>query len=213
MADELMLRWQKLWQRFGVEEAKTTGENLLSVWQQGNRHYHSVDHLQAVLRELDWAKENMKEDARAFDLVELALWYHDAIYDAKAKDNEEQSAQLFERDARKLELPEKDIADVANLIRLTAGHAGAKTFAEKLMMDCDLAILGADRESFDRYDRGIAKEYNHVAAPLYALGRRKVLKGFLDRLQIFQTPAFREKYESQARENLARAVGLKGIPG
>lgn len=214
----LLPRWQALWQRFGAEDTglAAAGWQIIDAYSTG-RHYHSQEHLASVLAELDWAKSaldksgelsNISADARQrlFDTVELALWYHDVVYDAKAKDNEAQSRNLFLSDAKKFGLPAAIRDEVAALIDLTAHHKDAKTLAERLMTDCDLAVLGGSPAAFCKYDTGIRKEYAHVPPAVYKVARRDVLKSFLDQAHIFKTAAFRQKLEKAARKNLSGAI-------
>ena len=217
----LLPRWQALWQRFGVENAglAAAGQEVIKAYKDG-RYYHSQDHLASVLIELDWAKGALEKsgelsglsiDARQklFDTVELALWYHDVVYDAQAKhgDNERKSRDLFLSDAEKFGLPAPIRQEIASLIDLTAHHKDAKTLAERLMTDCDLAVLGASPAVFHQYDLDIREEYKHVPLPDYKTARRDVLAGFLKQKPIFKTAAFRKKLEAQAEKNLKGAIG------
>lgn len=217
-------RFERLWQRFGVHDPETrqAGLALLAAYDGPGRHYHNVAHLDDVLQKLDWAKKALgetgelqmmapEETAKMFDVIELALWYHDAVYDAKAKDNEAKSRDWFLSDAHEFGLAPALQKDIAALIDLTAHHKEARTLPECIMTDCDLAILGAAKPAFDAYDAGIGQEYAHVPAPLYAAGRAAVLKGFYDQPQIFKTDAFRKAYEAQARQNLAPPGGLPAM--
>lgn len=212
-------RWQALWQRMGGDAEKAAGflSPLLAAYAGEGRHYHTTTHLQDVLQQLDWAKQALEtsgeldgiDDAareRMFDAIELSLWYHDAVYDAKAKDNEEKSRDWLLKDAKEAGLQEDAVKAAAHLIDLTAHHKDAKTLEERIMTDCDLAILGADEKSFAVYDANIRKEYAHVPAPAYRTGRSKVLKGFLNQQHIFKTKAFRDAREEQAKANLAAAT-------
>lgn len=217
----LRLRWRNLWRRLGaladddaIDGALTP---LLSAWGEPGRFYHTRDHLDDVLRKLDWGKHGLRrteelsaltetEWRRMFDTVELALWYHDAVYDPREKDNEAKSRDWLLEDARRLELPDDAAIEAARLVDLTAQHGESPTLAGRVMTDCDLAILGAPPEIFARYDEDIRKEYAHVPLPVYRAARKKVLKGFLVRLPVFRTRAFRAEYEEQARGNLARAT-------
>ncbi|KKL22586.1 hypothetical protein LCGC14_2433980, partial [marine sediment metagenome] len=54
------------------------------------RHYHGWPHIMACLEELDL--EPLSRDPRT---LELAFWYHDAVYDSRAADNEQRSADLL----------------------------------------------------------------------------------------------------------------------
>jgi len=218
--DPLLPRWQALWQRFGIENAglAAAGQQVIDAYGEG-RYYHSQDHLASVLTELNWAKDALdksgelsglstSERQELFDTVELALWYHDVVYDAKSRhgDNETQSRDLFLSDAEKFGLSVSVRQEIASLIDLTTHHKDAKTLTERLMTDCDLAILGASPAVFKKYDADIRKEYAHVPPDLYAIKRPEVLKGFLDQKPVFKTIAFQQKLEAQAEKNLENAI-------
>jgi predicted metal-dependent HD superfamily phosphohydrolase len=220
MNTEMLGQFESAWRRLGVENAQLSafGGKVLSSYDEKSRFYHSTAHLQDVLAKLNWARGEMKnntpellaipeaERAKFFDVIELALWYHDVVYDAKAKDNEAQSRNLFLTHARQAGLDENIQKEVAHLIDITAHHKEAKTLAEKIMTDCDLAVFGADAKTFKAYDDNIRREYAHVPAAVYGPVRRSVLKGFLDQKEIFKTPAFRKAFEKQAQDNLKNAT-------
>lgn len=213
MTDDLLIRYRALWQRFGVDDPAlpAAGQRVIDAYHAPTRHYHDGAHLRDVLTKLDWARDAVQDTtpedrAQMFDIIELALWYHDVVYDATAKDNEAQSRDMMWTDARRFGLSDDIARTAADLIDLTAHHAQARTLPEKIMTDCDLAILGAHTAAFQKYDAGIRAEYAHVPAPLYQTVRRQVLKGFLDQPQIFKTEAFRTAFEAQARQNLRSAT-------
>ncbi|HRJ66341.1 MAG TPA: hypothetical protein PLW48_04325 [Alphaproteobacteria bacterium] len=216
----LVERFQSLWQRLGAEDGAgvaAAGARLLALYAAPARAYHNQTHLEDVLAKLDWAQSALVHSGelsgldstarrRLFDTLALALFYHDAVYDAKAKDNEAQSREMMKRDAAAFGINNALIADAARLIDLTAHHGAAARLDEKIMADCDLAILGAAPEGFKKYDAAIRTEYAHVPAPLYAAGRAKVLQGFLDTPQLFKTRAFADSFDAAARRNLAAAL-------
>lgn len=223
----LLLRWTQLMARLDVHghEPLVFGMNVVEEYQRAGRFYHNETHLRDVLQKLDWARQaladsgelkglDLMQQRRMFDTIELALWYHDVIYDAKAKDNEARSSALLREHAAQLGIPADIIAQASNLVDITAHHGQAKTLAECILTDCDLAILGADKKTFKAYDDNIRKEYAHVPAPLYKQGRAKVLKGFLAQDPIFKTQAFRDSFETAAKKNLKDATtgfSLRGI--
>ena len=150
--------------------------------------------------------------------VYLAVLYHDAIYQPGRKDNEVLSAR-FAMDQVTQWLPEHgiDTLRVAELINLTARHGqfspadfGEDGFAldARHFLDCDMAILGAEPEAFDAYDRGIAEEYRgHIPGFLFRLNRKRFLKGLLARERIYLSDWFHQRYDARARANLRRAIG------
>lgn len=177
------------------------------------RAYHGFAHVQEVLRRYGdvAAGPGWRQPVE----VALAVLYHDAIYEAGRKDNEERSAQLAAHAiARWMPSTGVDVQRVSELILLTARHgslAPADVDEEAaLFLDCDMAILGSEPAVFDAYDRGIAAEYRgHVPAWLFKLNRRRFLKALLGRERIYLSAFFHERLDTQARRNLRRAVTEK----
>jgi predicted metal-dependent HD superfamily phosphohydrolase len=146
--------------------------------------------------------------------VQLAIWFHDAVYDPRAKDNEAKSAELAATLLHPLGVPAGTIDRVANLVKATAHLASAEAPAERdaaVLLDADLAILGAAEERYRRYAADIRKEYGFVSDADYRKGRAAVLKLFLGRPRIFHTPVMFEEGEARARANLA--AELKELGG
>lgn len=162
------------------------------------RAYHNLRHVEQMLTAL-------QERGVLTPEFELAVWGHDLIYDARAKDNEERSAAQFGAWLAGQGVDEGTRARVRALILATKHAAPPQTREQMLLVDADLSILGAPEAQFDAYHAAIRREYAHVPAPLYALGRRKVLRGFLEREHIFTTPEF-AALEAQARANLRRVT-------
>lgn len=214
----LLERYKAVWNRLGVDDLRlgAFGQEVINAYNDGTRHYHNLDHLDDVLAKLDLAKDALEKSDEVthlsardkqimFDMIELGLWYHDVVYDATAKDNEAQSCTMFLLHASKMEMGYRLQQDIGALIEATAHHKNARTLQERILTDCDLAILGANKETFEKYDKNIREEYSFVPAAAYKIGRRKVLAGFLDQERIFKTDAFHDLFEAQARENLITA--------
>jgi predicted metal-dependent HD superfamily phosphohydrolase len=154
----------------------------------------------------------------------LAVLYHDAVYVAGARDNEVRSAVLARQHiAHWLPQSAADAGRVAELIELTARHgqlapadfgAGGVADDTRHFLDCDMAILGAPSEAFDRYDSAIAEEYRGVIpAWLYRRKRRAFLRSLLERERIFLSDFFHARLDGAARANLARAIARKPAAG
>ena len=173
------------------------------------RAYHSIDHVQEVLRQVDVVAQG--PGWRQPREVQLAALYHDAIYVAGRGDNEARSAQLARAHLAQWPQPGVDMARVADLIELTARHGGLSpgdVDAEAaLFLDCDMAILGAAPEVFDAYDRGIASEYAGVVPGfIFRRKRRQFLKDLLQRERIYLSEFFHARLDAAARANLRRVT-------
>ncbi len=176
---------------------------LAPLYGEPHRHYHTLTHIDGMLLGLDACLHQ----ARQPDLIRLAIWFHDAIYDPTQQDNEEQSALLAERSLREWGAEESLIRRVAAMVRATARHEWLDGEPDTaLFLDLDLGILAAPPDSSDRYAKQVAQEYAWVPPELYRAGRIKVLQGFLNRPTIFFTPALAEQLDAWARQNLHREL-------
>lgn len=179
-------------------------EALKRAYRVPARVYHSWSHVEEVVRWIQqvpaWTQPRE---------VMLAALFHDAVYVPGAKDNEERSAQLALELLKKF-VPDADAARVVGLVRLTARHGTLKPAdvdAEAaLFLDCDMAILGAAPDVFDRYGDAIREEYCAVPSVLYAFGRKRFLKRLLDSPRIFLSDFFHARLDSAARSNVRRAL-------
>lgn len=135
------------------------------------------------------------------DEVALALWFHDVVYDPRASDNEQRSARFAMDRLLAAGLGEASCNRIAAMILATASHEAESTDAQ-LVVDCDLAILGADPARFATYDAAVRREYAWVPEAEYLSARAKVLRRFLDRSRIYHTAHFYDLYEATARANI-----------
>ncbi len=180
---------------------------LETRYREPHRKYHTLEHIHACLNLF----EQVQEDFDDADAVRLAIWFHDAVYDPKRSDNEEASANLAARELAVLNVPIATIDKVRKLIMATR-HDGPPTDDDTArFIDIDLAILGADANTFDLYEQNIRSEYQHVEESAFRMGRRTILEQFLARDGIYQTELFASRFEEQAQENLARSIAsLRG---
>ena len=191
----LLPRWLRLLP--GAEDAFA---DLASRYREPTRHYHTLDHIRAVLDRLDalWPD--------APPALQLAAWLHDVVYDSRAADNEERSADYARAILPALGVPSDVIEETARLIFLTRSHeTDPDDRAGRTLLDADLAVLSADGPTYDAYAAAIRREYAWVAEADYRAGRRRVLERFLVRQRIFLTMAMAEA-EARARDNLRREI-------
>lgn len=183
-------------------------DRLIARYRESHRRYHTLAHLTDCLAQA--AASTDLSTARR-DLLETALWFHDAIYDPARTDNEAESARLAREELAGEGAPEADVAEVERLILLTAGHAAAP--GDELgarMVSIDLSILGAAPAAYDSYVRGVRQEYAHVPDEAWRTGRAAVLQRFLDGPQLYPDPAWAARFEARARTNIARELDSLG---
>ena len=196
-------RFGALVHRLGGEKkaAGETFERLAGAWGEPHRRYHDPEHLAECLRQLDLG--GMGEGAA--DVVELALWFHDAVYVAGSPDNEASSAQLLLGECGRLKISRLTAERAGALVRATAhGAPGDEPGPEAaLMLDVDLSVLGADPVRFLEYEYAIEEEFEKTSKLRFKIGRGRFLASLLARRSIFHTPWFRERYEVVARAQLS----------
>jgi predicted metal-dependent HD superfamily phosphohydrolase len=188
---------------------------LTALYQDGSRHYHDLAHIDALLTLAAEHRASLSDP----ELVEAAIWFHDAIYDSRAKDNEAKSAELA-RDRLTGRLEPVRLDRAAAMILATATHempqiedAGFRSDTA-LFLDMDLSILAAPSEVFDAYEAAIRREYAWVPEEAWVAGRSAVLRAFLNRPNIYHSEDFRDRFEKQARDNINRSLAsLEGTGG
>lgn len=195
-------RWNTLCVRLGIAADGETYEELIKAHAQKHRAYHTLDHIAACLRHLD----SVKDKVDSAEEIEMALWFHDAVYEPFSATNEEDSAEwaadwLQERGADK-----PVIARITDHILDTKSHDTPENLDGQFMLDIDLSILGTAPDIYDAFETHIRREYRRVPGFIFRKKRKAILEGFLARDQIYATEHFRKKLEDQARENLTRAI-------
>ncbi len=193
--DALARHWINLWQALDRPAPAGLFEDLMRRYSEPQRHYHSLQHLRECLTHFDAVRDVAHRPAD----VALALWFHDAVYDVQAHDNEAASAKLAV-----VSLGGTDQSmHVADLIMATRHDAAPEAGDAALVVDIDLAILGAPPARFKEYEQQIRAEYAHVPDEMYAPRRTALMRGFALRSPLFSTPAIRARFEGPARRNLA----------
>lgn len=191
------------------EHIAAVGTDLLSRWDEPQRHYHRVTHLVEMIWALDELEDAGEVDADEALLCRVAGWFHDAVYDptAGAGVNEADSAWLATDTLTGLDVVSDAVQTVEQLIVLTAGHdVGIETAVQRAFHDADLWIFAADADRFDAYCQQIRSEYRHVPEPAYCAARAHVLRAFADREDVYRTEYARLEWAPRAVANLDREM-------
>jgi predicted metal-dependent HD superfamily phosphohydrolase len=188
-------------------DAKEVRSELVQLYSQPQRRYHTLEHIADCLGHLD----RVRTEAQDPDALELALWFHDAIHVAGARDNEERSVAFFDSVANGME------AARAGRIRdfiMATKHALKEAQADcGYMVDIDLAGFGAPWDEFMRKGDALREEYVTQSDPEYYTGQVGFLRRLRDRPHFFRTPHFRNRYETMAQDNLSRLMALRNAQG
>jgi predicted metal-dependent HD superfamily phosphohydrolase len=185
--------------------------DLRNRYAEPHRHYHTWVHIEALLGWFGQRRDHLHDPLS----VELAILFHDAVYDPTRSDNEAGSARLL-RDADLPDLDDTVRARALRMIEATARHEmpegldapDRNDMAE--FLDMDLSILGARTDVFDAYEQAIRREYAFVPEALYREARRGILQRFLERDRLYFSDWGRERFEAVARANLAASIAALG---
>ena len=202
--DDLRRRWHDAMRGIGAPMLRDDiYRELVSAYTGPDRHYHDIRHIADCLREFD----GVRHLAHNPDALQVAIWFHDVVYDGRRMDNEEQSAEVAADALQRLGASDAFIEQVQQLILFTRHNTEPDTPDGKLMVDIDLTSLALAPDRFDENSRSIRSEYLHVPDETFVRNRNDMLGGLLKRPRIYYTDVFYDRCEGQARENLERVVG------
>lgn len=179
-------------------------KEIETKYSEKGRYYHNLLHLENMFRELKEVRMNISD----FTAVSFSVFYHDVIYDATSKANEEKSAAKAVKRLAELHINQDKISLISEQILATKSHQRSDQADTNYLLDADLSVLGKDFKTYLEYTQNIRKEYSIYPDFLYKPGRKKVLKHFLELESIFKTEYFKGKYEAQAKENIAAELRL-----
>ncbi len=205
--EALRANWNEAWQALGVTATNNAPHDALCAelqrrYGEPQRHYHTMQHLGECLA---WF-EREKAFAERPGEVALALWFHDAVYDVHAHDNEARSADWARQALRAAGAGDAAADRVHALVMATQHDAVPEGRDAELLIDIDLSILGAERARFDEYEQQVGAEYAFVPLEVRLPRRREILQRFLDRPALYATPRMRALLEARARLNLQRSI-------
>lgn len=195
--------WLHFWRKIAPSGSGINfRDSLIERYSEAHRTYHTTQHINECLNLFKEHQSLAEHPEEVF----FAIFYHDAIYEPSAHNNEKSSADLAIQDFKSSKIPPRKIFRIADLILATQHPSRPITIDQQLIIDIDLSILGATGERFMAYEQQIRQEYYFVPEIIFNDKRRAILKSFLDRPAIYNTPQFMEALESQARSNLTSAI-------
>lgn len=204
-----VVQWTTTWAELGVQRTSMLDEafdGLIARYSEPHRKYHTLRHLDECLATFAGYRTLAEHPAE----VEVALWFHDAIYDTRSNRNEAESAALAVATVRKAGKSTECAQRIESLVMATRHDAIPTGTDATLLVDVDLSILAAAPDRFDEYEKQVRAEYAWVPGYLFRRERRRILKGFLARPAIFSTLEFRARHEAQALANIKRSLEALG---
>lgn len=189
--------WFELHHLYHFSEPQKIFNKLIAAYSEKQRAYHTLQHLYECLVLVDSIRADLN-DAHA---VAVALWFHDAVYDPQAKDNELKSAELFEQYLAQ-DLSADDVQKIKRWIVATQKHEETDERDLQFLLDIDLAILAASPERFAEYEQQVQQEYAWVDPDVYSIKRKEVLTHFYQAEPLYQTEYFQHSFEQRAKMNL-----------
>ncbi|WP_426417758.1 HD domain-containing protein [Aestuariirhabdus sp. LZHN29] len=202
------LRFTRLWNSlFGID-AKTPAENawreIAHYYALKDRFYHTGEHITFCLQQFDEACTHL-EAARE---VEMALWFHDIIYQMDSEKNEADSADFFCQLVGDKQNCLKARDRIASLIMDTTHKSAPASIDGRYLADVDISSLARPWEEFLQDSLNVRKESPHLSDVDYKAGQRKFFQSLLNRPHVFYTQYFRQHSEQQARDNLEKMLTL-----
>ncbi len=191
--------WSALHPATGTDLVNSAYTSLLTAYQSPDRHYHNWSHIEQLVTLYEAYAHQIADP----DTVLFSIFFHDIIYNTRQSDNEEKSAEAAVAHAQKIGYPVIKTEKIRDFIIATKTHINTHQDPDlDYFLDFDLQILGTAPDTYQAYTRQIRQEYHIYPDELYKPGRKKVLQHFLEMPAIYVTPAFRELYETTARQNI-----------
>lgn len=195
-------KWNNLCQRLNISDDQESFKNIISHYSEPHRHYHTLNHINSCLQELEPIKASLNNP----EAVELAIWYHDIIYTIGQSDNEEKSAKFAKEFCRKNNLSSFFTKQVENHILATKHISSSNDLDSQYLADIDMAILGQSSNIFDKYEDQVCQEYLTLYSKSdYQKGRKVFLETVLKN-PIYSTDFFKNKYQQSAENNIKRVI-------
>ncbi len=206
-SEKVQRRWHELCELIKIpQDAESKIWNIIEEkYCETGRYYHTLKHINSLLE----LSRQYSEIITNIVQVDLAIIFHDIIYNPQSGTNESDSAVLFEN----LLSPYVDkqlITAVSEYIILTKEHNVFSSSDKdlQLFIDFDMSILGADFDTYAEYSQNIRKEYIHVPESIYCEKRAEFLRGVFTKSDpIFATQEFKTLYEVRAKENMKWECG------
>ncbi|MEN9990648.1 MAG: hypothetical protein RLZZ224_350 [Verrucomicrobiota bacterium] len=197
-------RWMELVEFLGADRptAKRWFDRLEQCYREPHRRYHTLEHLEECLEELD----EIEGDEERLALMEVALWFHDAVRDPKSHNNTTASAAMAKEFLLECHASDSVIEFVHDMIIATQDHRAKDDPDAAMVIALDLNIFARSPQRYAAYEKQLREEHSATTTAEYASARIAWLQGFLDRPAIYESETMAAIYEDQARFNLEEGI-------
>lgn len=209
VSDILILALEERWTRAESElqlvrrAASSAFRGIIKAYQHPLRHYHTLDHLRYMFDCLQEYRQRLQNPA----IVDLAIFYHDIVYNTLSNDNEAKSAKKAAVDLDRMGISEELVSLTVKLIEASQQHQADPAVPDMAyFLDADLAILGAEPDQYRAYSTAVRKEYHWVPDFMYNRKRTGILESFLERKRIYHSDEFHDRLEAKARHNILSEI-------
>jgi predicted metal-dependent HD superfamily phosphohydrolase len=209
-SDQLKTRFVTLWSRSAIADitpVDAVWHEIESRHGEFHRHYHTLAHIGHCLTQID----SLDQATPHRDAIELAIWFHDVIFDIGSKDNEERSMAFFREQSRD-RLPSPLVEHVSGLILATRHMALEDDPTARYVVDVDLSSFGLPWAAFLKDSMALRMEDVLLDDAPYYTAKQSFLEGLLARPRMYQTDHFYERHETQARANISRYLKEYCLP-
>jgi predicted metal-dependent HD superfamily phosphohydrolase len=201
-------RFRALWQRClidgAVDDSLKIHQRLLDGYDEPQRHYHTLAHIEQCMAMFDQCSSL----ARNPDALELAVWFHDVIFEPGNSDNEARSADLYLQFSDGVH-DEATRGLVKRLIMATLHDGSSLEDSDACyMVDIDLSSFGLSWECFLQDSKHLRLENADLSDAEYYRRKASFQGRLLARERFFLSDYFAERLETQARANLARYLEM-----
>lgn len=149
---------------------------LLSMWNESHRSWHTLDHLNDLISQINENKSLYSQ--KEYEKLLIASLFHDCVYDPMSKDNEKKSSYFFIECCEDKTNP--DILEIKQIILDTKTHK-SETKLSEAFNNYDMNIVERDFNQLLQWESGIHHEYEQVGTEKYKEGRLKFLESLLDK--------------------------------
>lgn len=174
------------------------------------RHYHGWRHVSECLEQFDRIAY-LLDDPPA---VELALWFHDAVYVPGGSHNERDSAELA---FGLLQPVDENLANKVRQFIEATDYSRKSDISDPdldYLKDIDFAAFGKPFDVFWQDVERLRRENGESSSPAASVRRLAFYRQLLDgRLELFRTRHYRDRLLDRAMENVRRAVRRLEQPG